>query len=371
MRFPEFIATAITSKNTSIGDNKAFGDKTVSLPTDLLIGRYEQVISSVKDIFGYIPSPDDALDMLSKLIRDTMEIERPLRSQLESLCETVVNSTLNVPKETVMLECKLVDNIKPDVSLRIMPEIDESTEYSFKDVELNPNDEIMKRRFINTMVQGISYLLMMATYDVENIKEWNPELTELYSQIIALNDFLLFTKEENVTDENPMLGAHVETLIGKQDEQTIISSQGLVYPLLLQETYRGFFEMFAANGLPDDIADAKYVISKADIVVAEAWDLRIGVPIWQKIDSLIPDNTEYGVYPYLFSSIVIKPVDEFNRTIYDCMTHVEGTIEWLNDIIKQVIHDKEYQLFKKDIDRFNIEKTIVTDDNNDDNKIIG
>lgn len=370
MRFPEFIATAITSKNTSVGNNKAFGDKTVSLPTELLIDRYEQVISSVKDIFGYIPSQESALSLLSRLIKDTMEIEKPLRSQLENLCETVVNSTLNVPKETVMLECNLVDEIKPDVSLRIMPETDEDVKHSFNDVNLDVNDEIMKRRFVDAMVQGISYLLMMATYDVENLKDWNPELPELYSQIIALNDFLLFTKEESVSDENPMLGAHVETLIGKQDEQTIITSQGLVYPLLLQETYRGFFEMFAANGLPDDIADAKYVISKADIVVAEAWDLRIGVPIWQKIDSLIPDNTEYGVYPYLFSSIVIKPVDEFNRTIYDCMTHVEGTIDWLNDIIKQVKHDKEYQLFKKDIDRFNIEKTIITDDNDDDNKVI-
>ena len=362
MLFPEFIANAIMSKNTSVGDNGAFGDKSVSLPTELLVDRYDQVINSVKEIFGYLPTVDNALETLSKLIKETAEIEKPLRPQLEKLCESTVNITLSVPKETVLLDCSLVDKINPTNTLRILPETSESEEYTFKDADLEPNAEIMKRRFVNAMVQGISYLLMMKTYDNEKIQEWNSELPELYGKIIALNDYLLFAKEEKISDDNPMLGAHVETSIGRSDEQTIIESQGLVYPLLLQETYRGFFEMFASNGLPDNIADARYVISKADIIIAEAWDLRIGVPIWQRIDAPLPNNMDCGVYPYLFSSIVIKPVEEFNRTIYDCMTHVEGTIEWLNDIVKQVIHDKEYQKFKNDIEKFNLEKCVITDD---------
>lgn len=362
MLFPEFIANAIMSKNTSVGDNGAFGDKSVSLPTELLVDRYDQVISSVKEIFGYLPTVDDALSTLSKLIKQTSEIEKPLRAQLEKLCESTVTLTLSVPKETVLLDCYLVDQIKPTNVLRILPEYNETTEYTFKDVELEPNAEIMKRRFVNAMVQGISYLLMMKTYDNEKFKEWNPELPELYGRIIVLNDFLLFTKEEKISDDNPMLGAHVETSIGRSDEQTIIEAQGLVYPLLLQETYRGFFEMFAANGLPDNIADARYIISKADIIIAEAWDLRIGVPIWQKIDESLPSNMDCGIYPYLFSSIVIKPVEDFNRTIYDLMTHVEGSIEWLGDVANKATHDKEYQKFKNDIEKFNLEKCVITDD---------
>ena len=367
MNFPEFIATAITSKATSVGNNKAFGDKTVALPTELLVNRYDQVISSVKEKFGYIPTTEDAMNTLNKLISTAMELEKPIRNQLEMLCKSTVTSTLSVPQETVMVDCKLVDEIKPDNPLRIMPEINEGEVYSYRDVHLNQDDEIMKRRFVDAMVQGVSYLLMMATYDNEIFGEWNPELPNIYAEIIALNDFLLFTKEEEITDEDPMLGAHVETIIGNSDEQTIIDSQGLVYPLLLQETYRGFFEMFAVNGLPDDITDANHIISIADIVVAEAWDLRIGVPIWQKIDKLLPNEMDYGIYPYLFSTIVIQPVDEFNRTIYDCMTHVEGTIEWINDIVKQVEHDREYQSFKNDIEKFNLEKCLITDENDDDN----
>ena len=277
MYFPEFIESAIESKNTSVGDNNAFGDKTIELTEDLLSDRYKQVIHAISDKFGYIPTINEAETLLSKLLTETMEIERPLRSQLESLCDYTVNSTLATPEETVIVDCVLTDEIKPDVSLRIKPNFDDN---NTDIVDFDENGEILKRRLINSMVQGISYLLMTATYDSDKLKEWNEKLPELYGKILALNDFLLFTKEENITDKNPMLGSHVETIIGKADEQTVIDSQGLIYPFLLQETYRGFFELFAVNGLPDEMSKAKHIINMADIIIAEAWDLRIGVPLW-------------------------------------------------------------------------------------------
>lgn len=359
MLFPEFIASAIEDRNTSVGCNKAFKDKTVSIPTKLLVDRHNQVIKAIKTRFGYIPSIEDALNMLSKDIREAMEIEKPLRDQLEKLCEYTVNTTLGVPKETVILDCRLVDEINPDMGIRIMPE---ESEHSFSDVNLDENDEILRRRLINSMVQGISYLLMVATYDNESLREWNDDLPDLYGEIIALNDFLLFSKEEKISDSNPMLGSHVETILGNDDEKTIIESQGLIYPLLLQETYRGFFELFASNALPDNVEDAKHIIKRADITVAEAWDLRIGVPIWQTIDRLLPDGINPTMYPYLFSSLVIKPINEFNDTIYDTMTDGYTTKKWFNDVIKQIKHDEEYQSFKKDIEKYNLEKPLLTDD---------
>lgn len=358
MLFPEFIASAVEQKNTSIGSNKAFKDKTVSIPTNLLVDRYEEIIASIKKVIGYVPSVDDALSLLSKRIKEAMELERPIRDQLEKLCKLKVNTTLGVPKETIILDCTLVDDVKPDMDIRIRPE---GTTYQPEDLNDSINDEILKRRLINSMVQGISYLLMIATYKDDKIKEWNPELIGLYREIICLNDFLLFVKEEEITDKNPMLGSHVKTMLGNETEKTIIESQGLVYPLLLQETYRGFFELFASNALPDDVNKAKFIISKADITIAEAWDLRLGVGLWKTIDEHLPDNMEPTIYPYIFSAIVIKPLNDFNDTIYDAMTNGYGFKRWANDVINQVNHDREYQLFKKDIEKTNLEKSLITD----------
>lgn len=362
MVIQDFIKNAIDNENTSLGSNKAFFGKNVEIPMSLINDRYRQVIDSVVRVFGKVPSVDEAFNMLGKLLKHTMEIENPLKDQLEKLCESTVNSTLSVPRETIILECRLVDKIKPNIPLRIMPEYSDN-EYTFSDVHLDNNDEILKRRLIDSMIQGVSYLLMMATYDNEKIKDWNEELPSLYEKIISLNDFLLFNKEESINDKDPMLGAHVETILGNEDDRTIIESQGLIYPLLLQETYRGFFEMFASNGLPDNLNDTLNIIKKADITIAEAWDLRLGVPIWQRIDKHIPNDVETGMYPYIFSSIVSQPTKEFNHTVYRLMLKDNGINEWINDIISQVKHDEEYNTFKRDIDRFNLEKSLITDSN--------
>lgn len=369
MVLPDFISTAITTQNTSVGKNKAFHDMCVQLTQKLLEDRYGQVIDAVEKRYGYVPTTDEAFARLSRLIRKTLELEKPLRSQLETLCEATVNKALGVPQETVLLNCELVDSIKPGKGLRIVPETDDKPEYSFKDVTLDANDEILRRRLTDSLVQGISYLLMTATYDSDAIREWSADLPSLYGEILCLNDFLLFSKEEDVTDDKPMLGAYVLTDIGQPDEKVVIDSQGLVYPLLLQETYRGFFEMFATHGLPDDIKDAMYIIRRADFTLAEAWDLRLGVPMWQYIDKMIPDTVETAMYPYIFSSLMSETTEEFNTTIFDCLTHVEGRKNWFADIVRKIKHDREYELFKKDIEKFNLEKCLIVDDNNNENII--
>lgn len=358
-QFPDFIKRAIEKKNTSLGDNAIFNGNTVQLTYSLLSKRRKQVIDSILEKLGYMPTIDEAKAKLNNLIVKTSEIERPLRNQLETLCEATVNKTLGVPQETILLNCELVGGIEPYAPLRIKPDF-----YEY-DSQIDMKSEISKRRVINSLVQGISYLLMMATFDNEQVKEWSSELPTMYESIIALNDFLLFAEEEQITDKNPMLGSYVETDIGKSNEKTVINSQGLVYPLLLQETYRGFFELFATHGLPNDFDDAMYVMKRADFTLAEAWDLRIGVALWQEIDKKLDNGIEPSIYPYIFSTIAEMNCNEFNTFMNDVLNDKDNPREYFGSIVKDVKHDKEYQLFKKDIEGFNLDKCLITDEDDD------
>ena len=122
MILPGFIQSAINQGNTSLGLNKAFGDDYFSITNKLLNDRYTQVINGIEGKYGYLPTIDEAKTKLSKLMAITITEEKPLRNQLEKLCEATVNKTLGVPQETVLLDCKLVDKINPTMSLRIMQE---------------------------------------------------------------------------------------------------------------------------------------------------------------------------------------------------------------------------------------------------------
>jgi hypothetical protein len=377
MKLPKFIYSAIQKHNTSVGDNKAFPDRNdVSFDYVVLKNRYNEVIDEVKQVFGYIPEISEAESMLSRLLKDIREKEEPIRPQLEKLCEAIVNTALGVPQETILLDCRIVSSIEPDNELRILPEYDEKEpSYTFDDVEelSIANDIILKRRLTNSLVQGVSYLLMLDYFDNEQLYEWSKELPTLYTELIALNDFLLFNKKEKITDDNPMLGAYVETHLGKEDEKTVISAQGLCYPLLLQETFRGFFELFASHGLPSDTKKAMYIIRHADFIMAEAWDLRIGVPLWELIENTQLKKIRSNIYPYIFSSIVQLKLNEFNNILQNIFAKTNKGKEYISNIIDEVLYDEEYNTFKNDIQRFNIERAMLADDEYDssyDNDVI-
>lgn len=358
MDLAQFISKAVSEHNTSIGDNKALPNYDAFL-RDLLGNRMAEIVNNLQDQIGDIPSTEEAENLLNKLVNKAREIEKPLRPQLEKLCESTVNAVLGIPQETIILDCQLVDRIEPYTQLRILPE---EIDYSFdKNVSMPNNDDLLKRRIVNTMVQGIAYWLMYDSIETDVLEKWSDELLPLYDKIIALNDYLIYTKEEHITDDNPMLGAIVETHLGKDDEKTVIQSQGLIFPLLLQETYRGFFELYASHGLPEDAQQANYIIHKADFLMAEAWDLRLGTAIWDCCEKCTPKKPLNSVYPYLFTALVQLPTENFNSCLKAILSHSEEGANYIDDIVQEVMHDEEYQLFKQDIKRFNLEKCIIND----------
>lgn len=373
MQLAKFIYSAAKEHNTSLGNNKALPQREdVSYEYIMLKRRFKQVVEQIEKTFGHIPSVDEAEHLLSKLIVKTQKLEEPLRPQLEKLCEAVVTNVLSVPQETILLECNLVSEIEPEQEIRVLPEFDdEESGYDFSDVDevTMANEAILKRRMVNSLVQGVSYLLMMDNFDNTKLSEWSDELPQLYMQIIALNDYLLYSKQEKISDKNPMLGAYVETHLGKGDEKTVITSQGLIYPLLLQETFRGFFELFGSHGLPDKTDAAMYVIKHADFIVAEAWDLRIGVPLWETIENCC-GAVESSIYPYIFSSIAELPIEDFNKTLQNIFLKTKSGKKFVDDIVHEVKHDKEYNLFKQDLERFNLEKCVINDEENSDEGLL-
>lgn len=371
MKLPKFIYNSVISHNTSLGDNGAF-PKREDVPFDyyVLTNRMDEVVKVIEKELGYVPTVAEAESLLSKMITRIMGMEKPIRPQLEKLCEAITTETLAIPQETVILDCELTDKIEPDRELRIMPEME--SDYEFKDVNemSKANTEILKRRMVNALVQGASYMMMMATFDSDDIEKWSDGLNELYIKAIALNDFLLFNKKEKISDENPMLGSYVETELGKPDEKAVIASQGLIYPFLLQETYRGLFELFGSHGLPDDANKARYIIKKADFTMAEAWDLRMGVALWELVEKCIGDKVEYSVYPYIFSSIVQLDTDEFNDMLMNIFSGTKKAKKWIASIVREVVHDREYQTFKNDLQQFNVDKCLIADAGEEDDNII-
>lgn len=85
-------------------------------------------------------------------------------------------------------------------------------------------------------------------------------------------------------------GGKVDVNLSSSDNIVSIKSQGILMPILLEETIKGILELAISHGLPKNSAKAQYIISKSDFKLAEMWDMRIGLPLWEHILGCLKNN---------------------------------------------------------------------------------
>lgn len=359
---PQFLFKLVKTHTTSLGDNEAFPTSD-EYPFDyaLLKERYNEVCDAIDDIGLESLDEDYLMSELSSLVTKCKELETPVRDALEKVCENALNKLFAIPEESINMTFKLVDRIKFKSPIRMRPESSDSLKYNFKDIadiDLS-NKAIGKRRFIDALIQGASYIYAnVEGLYIDDIDRINPELPRLYRKIRIINDFLLFTKKEEMSDDKPMQGSYVETHFGIDDAKTTIKAQGIIFPLLFHEAIKGLFELFSAHGLPQDREKAQYIIRKADFVLAEPWDLRLGVGLWRMIFGGVEDT---NMIPYMFTSFVKIPTDEFNLSVKEILSNTDKGNEIINALMTDAEYDNGYQQFTNRINARNVDKSLIQD----------
>lgn len=363
MKLPKFLFNKVKEHKTSLGNNEAFPPEE-DFPFDykVLKKRFNEVYNNLQ----YLETPTDNIqdikNRLSELLETCKRIEEPIRPYLIKICENFVNKQLQTPDETIILKCELVNELHPNNSVRLMPEDSDARDFDFEDLNdfNNVSKVILKRRLINSLIQGIAHNCNKYGQDELNqqLSELNDKLPYLYKEISIINDFLLFVEEEKITDEKPSQGACVEVMLGGNGEKTEINVQGLIFPYLLQETFRGFFELFASHGLPEDNNKANYIIRQSDFLLAEPWDLRMGVGLWDIISENIDDAR---ILPYFFTTLCELPVDEFNESLKEVFAKTKRGKLFVKELSEESKHYAEMNSFIDTIKQRNADVAVLND----------
>lgn len=351
VELPKPLLNQLKKHRTSLGDNPAFP------PEDETSFDYKLTLSHFKAISEHLETFDNVEDitnkdslktLLSTLVAKAIELEKPIREELERICFNFIIDKFGLPEDTVDFSCELTDTI--DVSnKRLTPEeTDGTVEFDgIREIKML-SKEVYKRRFINCLVQGASlYYSMQVSEYVQDIYKLNPKLPELYDEIMTLNTYLSFITNDEMDLKNPSSAGDVEVRLGNDVNKTSIESKGVVFPVLLAESIKGFMELFASHGLPDDMEQASYVIKKADFLLAEPWDIRLGVPLWEKFINKIPSG-EAKLIPYIFSEYVSLPTEKFNETSQEIFENTKTGKEYINMLLKKI----QYEIRKDDFDSF-------------------
>lgn len=323
--------------------------------------RQKEVLSYfTDDITKY--KTDEIYNKLGKLVARCKKLEEPVKEQLEKFCINTVVKLFAIPQDSLELTCNLVPEISSTKSFHIKPDTDEEHEYdTVGDIE-QYDAETNKRRIINAISCGAAKCIAEQSKSlwINEIFDLNEELPHLYSQIMKINDYLIFNNNINIDDDSHKQGGFVEVKLSHEDEISSINATGVIFPILLQETIRGVVDMLSTYGLPDDVDSAKRVTNIADALENDPWNMRLGPAMWNRILSSVPKfQTEN--FPYFYKSLVELPSDKFSSLMKEVFAGTKRGKEDIEQIYNSSRYEDEYDKFTNDL-ALKRGKDIIDDD---------
>lgn len=350
----------IKGGNTSLGNNDALPGNPMEFQYKIMKERMSEVDDAFHSAFPDITTVEDAVNRIRKLIGVAKNIERPLRPQLSKICYNTIDRLFSVPEDTVEFACELVEDISKDINISVMPEID--SEYRFDDVEDSMlfDKEVMKRRMVDALIMGASFCLTESEkeYWTGEVNNLDDRLVNIYHEIDILDNYLLFHDEQEITDESPKQNSYVSVRLGHNDKKTEIKAEGTILPYLIRESVRGFMELFSSQGLPFDNKMAMMVVRASDFIMAEPWDMRLGVTLWRK---LWDGNDSTRIVPYFFRDVCELDIDEFNGFMKNVLINTKKGERIKRDMISDINDDIEYQRFKDRMNQKNVSMSVIED----------
>ena len=338
LTLPNFIINSVRQNKTSLGDHPSFppGDEK-RFEEKILLKRFNEVGRAVAKIQGLEQYDKKYLiDKLTEYISKAITIEKEIRSELEEICYNYVCNQFDLIPGDLNIRCELKDKITPENEPNIEPQLLDETEFEDTDSMDSLGKEIYKRRLINSIVQGAAVRLSEDYGSILNdIYKLNPALPELYYNIIALNDYLSFVKETKPSNYN--LGGFVS--VDLSSEEPVIYSEAVIFPVLVFETVKGIMELVSSHGLPENKLDAEYVIGKADFMLAENWDKRFGVGLYDLFTKNIQNKK---LQTEIFNEIIDLPPAIFFNKMKEIFAGTRKGKMYINSLEKYVEREKGF-----------------------------
>jgi len=298
---------------------------------------------------------------LSKLMAKCVELEKPVRENLEKACFNYVIELFGVPDDFIMIDLKLCDNIDMRDENIILDPIDGDMQN--KDAGISLKHEINKRKLLLALCVGCGMCFSRDSKNYcQDLPIENEKLSELYHEILILNTLLLFLKsEDSITDKDKkQIGCSIVKL-GNSENKTRISVQAKIFPVLLSETISALMELFISHGLPQNKSLSKLIINKTSFIKAEPWMMRVGPRLWSLFSGGF-DGIDGKSIPYLMRNISMTDYDEFEKLIIGA---IDKTNDWKQSMKKlsyKSKRDSDYFKFVDKMAKMQSDKGIITDD---------
>jgi hypothetical protein len=374
------IERRLTNRQNPLGDNPAFPEGTPQSNFEEIMAseQFKKSIEKIKTYAGRknvrvvdgrgVIQPMALIQLQMSLVRDMISKERNHKPQLEKLAIRLLKQDFNIPGE---LQTKVEDGrtiyydgtLQYDVSLTIPVNLSDAQTEMEMQMQQEPEEvienieeldlEVAKRRFLNAMMAGAAfkgqYMFHMAEDEINAIDE---DLITEYGLLMAITEWIYFMVPPEAaaaaasSDEQ---SAGSERVDFTTEPPTLIC-RAKSFPILCHEIVKSYMEFMSAWGLPQgeeesDVKKANYILSKADFLEAENWDLMLGPNFWGRFLDAIDEN-ELDIKSQLYIKITKMPPREFNTFMKEILKKSQRGKQMMVDLandIKDAITKEDYE----------------------------
>ena len=337
------------------GDEKSFEQK-------IMGERFSDVAKRYKRAYD-VDSIDNqkVIKEMMPLVYETIELESKHKKALEKLAVKLIREEYDMGDDVVEINVELTPNINM-IGTKINPSpVPVDIQFKNHDEMVNANEEVYKRRFLNAMTQGAAKKCNHMFHMVDDeLTDMDPRLANKYAKMMASADYMYYIIPNM---ENGVSGGIVRIQFPtKNNPKAIIHAQAMVFPVLIHELVKGVMELLSAHGLPKNKKIGNFVISKADFLAAEPWDMRIGPALWSNFTKMIePDD--FHLKHHIYSELAALPVKEFNVKMKEIMAGTKHGKKIIDEIVTEVKNGLKEDEFNEAMTGIKTEETeTVVDD---------
>lgn len=344
----------LRNRKHSLGEHPIFPDSDEYHFEERLVGeRFSEIVREVKRHFN-IDNIDneDIMENYSLLLNECMSIESKNKKILEDLAVKMITEEFDIPEGQIDIEAELVPEVNlKNTKLNNTPTNIDDIEFESHNELSEANEEIYKRRFVNSIIQGAGMKTnhMFNIVD-EDLLKLNPTLPTKYNRLMSLTDYHYFIVDK--LDEAHSINGGVSYIeLPKTNDDNIkpkIIAKAIVFPALIHELTKGVMELLSANGLPKNEKIREYALNKADYLNAELWDMRMGPAIWKRFINCIPPE-DFKLKHYLYTDLVSLPTDEFNDIMKEVMINSKRGKNVINEMLNNIKNDFKKESFEEEL----------------------
>jgi len=333
----------------------------------LMTNRFKQVAEKLREVTGRpITSVQVAMMIYQQQLQNLstmMRIESQHKEQLENLSVQAALDEVQMPADWFEINAKLGQFDAPEFNMGTSepPKISVGP-------DVDVTSEMHKRNLINAIIQGTAkkgHYIFQKPEIREQLDAIDPRLYPAYLGIMTINDFMYFSMEqmiEMMSASASGIGGAVQLDSSEESDEdgdgapdTIINAYGLIFPILCHEVIKGLEEAKGRYGFPEDAEVRQIVQQKTDTLPMEAWTLRLGPQIVEKIRFALPDEVfeeeNYGLINWFQMELYKLPAEDFIKIIGNAISEDTSKQSKAKDSFREILkiakqNKEEYEGFE-------------------------